>query len=58
MALDNNYRFEKGVKTMEMLRLKDVLEFEDLKPTLWNIRQFENKDNNEPYQNSGSFLIT
>uniref|UniRef100_A0A7E4ZYR9 5-formyltetrahydrofolate cyclo-ligase n=2 Tax=Panagrellus redivivus TaxID=6233 RepID=A0A7E4ZYR9_PANRE len=45
--------FKKGSDEMKMLRLLDAAEFENLKPTLWGIRQFETDQGHESYETGG-----
>ncbi|CAD5207775.1 unnamed protein product [Bursaphelenchus okinawaensis] len=45
--------FEKGNPRMFMVQLDTVKDFDNLKPTLWDIRQFESIDGKTTYDNTG-----
>uniref|UniRef100_A0A1I7S7Z4 5-formyltetrahydrofolate cyclo-ligase n=1 Tax=Bursaphelenchus xylophilus TaxID=6326 RepID=A0A1I7S7Z4_BURXY len=45
--------FQKGNPKMFMVQINSVKEFDDLKPTLWDIRQFESIDGRTTYDNTG-----
>ncbi|KAI6233579.1 5-formyltetrahydrofolate cyclo-ligase [Aphelenchoides fujianensis] len=46
-------RFEKGNLRMQMVRLQNMQEFEILQPSLWGIRQFEQLDGRQLFQDFG-----
>uniref|UniRef100_A0AC34QHW9 5-formyltetrahydrofolate cyclo-ligase n=1 Tax=Panagrolaimus sp. JU765 TaxID=591449 RepID=A0AC34QHW9_9BILA len=46
-------RFEKGVKEMKMLQLKNLEEFENLDSTLWGIRQHKIENPDDSYDKTG-----
>lgn len=41
---------------MQMAELKTIEEFNDLKPILWGICQFETMDDHKSYKETGLFL--
>uniref|UniRef100_A0A914P1W7 5-formyltetrahydrofolate cyclo-ligase n=1 Tax=Panagrolaimus davidi TaxID=227884 RepID=A0A914P1W7_9BILA len=47
------FRFKKGAKEMEMLKLNGIDEFENLDTTLWGIRQPHLNSDSESYHLSG-----
>lgn len=41
---------------MQMVELREVKEFDEMKPTLWGIRQFPTIDGRKSYKDEGKFL--